>query len=188
MYILAADGPSDAQELLDGLDDLRFIMLCNADFAPLIDRFGLADRMVFRQAAYLGKELPPEDPRLRIEVASGRSLARILEVYQLNGPESIRRQAERGELFFAVDEQGAEVGFVGLHPEGCFGMLEVFPEQRGRGYGAALENHILRFCMENGRLPYCQVEEENLVSMHLQRKLGLEISPETLLMAWGREH
>ena len=188
MYILAADSPADAQELLDGLDDLRFIMLCNADFAPLIDRFGLADRMVFRQAAYLGKELPPEDPRLRIEVASGRSLARILEVYQLNGPESIRHQAERGELFFAVDEQGAEVGFVGLHPEGCFGMLEVFPEQRGRGYGAALENHILRFCMENGRLPYCQVEEENLVSMNLQRKLGLEISPETLLMAWGREH
>ena len=72
MYILAADSPADAQELLDGLDDLRFIMLCNADFAPLIDRFGLADRMVFRQAAYLGKELPPEDPRLRIEVASGR--------------------------------------------------------------------------------------------------------------------
>ena len=188
MYILAADGPADARELLDGLDDVRFIMLCNADFAPLIDRFGLSDRMVFRQAAYLGKELPPEDPRLRIEVASGRALARILEVYQLNGPESIRRQAERGELFFAVDEQGAEVGFVGLHPEGCFGMLEVFPDQRGRGYGAALENHILRFCMQTNRLPYCQVEEENRISMNLQRKLGLEISRETLLMAWSEAH
>ena len=42
--------------------------------------------------------------------------------------------------------------------------------------------------MENGYLPYCQVKEDNLVSMHLQRRLGLEISPETLLMAWGREH
>ena len=188
MYILAADNLADAQELLSGMDSIDFIMLCNADFAPLIERFGLRDRMVFHQAAYLRRELPPVDPRLRIEIAHGRSLARILEVYRLNGSESIRHQAERGELFFAVDEQGAEVGFVGLHPEGCFGMLEVFPEQRGRGYGAALEGHILRFCMENGYLPYCQVEEENLVSMKLQRKLGLEISPETLLMAWGREH
>ena len=188
MYILAADSPADARELLDGVDDVRFIMLCNAEFAPMIDRFGLTDRMVFRQAAYRRGELPPEDPRLRIAVAEGRSLARILEVYRLNGPESIRHQAERGELFFATDARGAEVGFVGLHPEGDFGMLEVFPQQRGRGYGAALENHILRFCMEQGRLPYCQVEAENAVSMHLQRKLGLEISPETLLMAWGREH
>ena len=77
---------------------------------------------------------------------------------------------------------------MGLHPEGCFGMLEVFPEQRGRGYGAAMERHILRFCMEHHRLPYCQVEGENVISMKLQRKLGLEISPETLLMAWGREY
>ncbi|MDO5324190.1 MAG: GNAT family N-acetyltransferase [Clostridia bacterium] len=188
MYILAADSFADAQELLRDVDGVSFIMLCNADFSPLIERYGLDNRMVFRQAAYLRRELPPEDPRLRIEVAGGRSLARILEVYHLNGPESIREQARRGELFFATDAQGAEVGFVGLHPEGCFGMLEVFPEQRGKGYGAALERHILRFCRETGRLPYCQVEEDNLVSMKLQRKLGLEISPETLLMAWGREH
>ena len=187
MYVLAADSTPDAEELLRGVDCIDFIMLCNADFAPLIDRFGLADRMVFRQAAYLVKELPPEDPRLRIEVASGRSLARILEVYQLNGPESIRHQAERGELFFATDAQGADVGFVGIHPEGDFGMLEVFPEQRGQGYGAALENFILRFCMETGRLPYCQVEEDNRISMNLQRKLGLELTQEMLLMAW-REH
>ena len=188
MYILAADSLADARELLDGVDDISFIILCSADFAPLIDRFGLDSRMRCRQAAYLRRELPPADPRLRIGVAGDRTLARILEVYHMNGPESMCEQAERGELFFATDAQGAEVGFVGLHPEGCFGMLEVFPEQRGRGYGAALENHILRFCMETGRLPYCQVEEENAVSMHLQRRLGLEISPETLLMAWSREH
>ena len=33
-----------------------------------------------------------------------------------------------------------------------------------------------------------QVEENNAVSIHLQRRLGLEISRETLLMAWSREH
>ena len=188
MYILAADSLADAQELLSGLDSIDFIMLCNAAFEPLIERYKLDGRRRCFQAAYRRKELPPVDPRLRIEVAHGRALARILEMYRLNGPESIRHQAEKGELFFAADENGAEVGFVGLHPEGCFGMVEVFPNQRRRGYGAALENHILRFCMETGRLPYCQVEENNAVSIHLQRRLGLEISRETLLMAWSREH
>ena len=83
------------------------------------------------------------------------------------------------------DAQGQDVGFVGLHPEGCFGLLEVFPEQRGQGYGAALEAHILRFCLENGRVPYCQVEVDNIVSLNLQKKLGLDVSPETSLFAWN---
>lgn len=187
MYVLAADSTPDAEELLRGVDGIDFIMLCNADFAPLIDRFDLDGRMRCFQAAYRKPELPPIDPRLHIAVPDARALEHILQVYHLNSPESLRSQARRGELFFVTDAQGADVGFVGIHPEGCFGMLEVFPEQRGQGYGAALENFILRFCMETGRLPYCQVEEDNRISMNLQRKLGLELTQEMLLMAW-REH
>ena len=58
MYILAADSLADAEALLDGVEDVDFIMLCNADFAPLIERYGLRDRMCFHQAAYLRRELP----------------------------------------------------------------------------------------------------------------------------------
>ena len=184
MYGLAADRTPDAEELLRGVDGIGFIMLCNADFAPLIDRFHLDGRMCCFQATYRKPELPPIDPRLHLAVPDARALEHILQVYHLNSPESLRSQARRGELFFATDAQGADVGFVGIHPEGCFGMLEVFPEQRGQGYGAALENFILRFCMETGRLPYCQVEEDNRISMNLQRKLGLELTQEMLLMAW----
>ena len=103
----------------------------------------------------------------------------------MDTPEELRRRRDVGELFFARDAQGQDVGFVGLHPEGCFGLLEVFPEQRGQGYGAALEAHILRFCLENGRVPYCQVEVDNIVSLNLQKKLGLDVSPETSLFAWN---
>lgn len=184
LHILAADSMADAEALLQGVDGIDFIMLCNADFAPLIKNLHLNHAMRLHQAAYRKPKPPEADPRLRIAAPDARAFGRILETYHMDTPEELRRRRERGELFFARDAGGADVGFVGLHPEGCFGLLEVFPEQRGRGYGAALEAHILRFCLETGRLPYCQVEEDNQISLNLQRKLGLEISSETLLMAW----
>ena len=185
LYLLTADGMESAAELLEGVEDVGFIMLLNAQFEPLIERFHLKDRMRCHQAGLLRGTPPPPDPRLRIEVPDDPAFARILQTYRMDTPEELRRRADAGELFFARDVRGADVGFVGLHPEGCFGLLEVFPEQRGRGYGAALEAHILRFCLENGRVPYCQVEVDNAVSLNLQRKLGLEISPRPSLFAWN---
>ena len=183
LHILAADSKADAEALLLGAGDIDFIMLCNADFAPLIEGYRLNRAMYLHQAAYFKPSPPPADPRLRIALPDGRAFARILQTYHMDTPEDLRNRLECGELFFARDMDGADVGFVGLHPEGCFGMVEVFPEQRGHGYGKALEAHIIRFCLESGRLPYCQVELDNRVSINLQRAMGLEISPETLLMA-----
>ena len=187
LLLLAAADHEAAAELLDGVENLRsvdFIMLSDAAFAPLIERFHLENSMRCRQAAYFGKEPPAPDPRLVIEPPDDRAFARILEVYHMDSPAELQRRRDAGELFFARTLDGEDVGFAGLHPEGCFGLLEVFPHLRGRGYGAALEKHILRFCMETGRVPYCQVEEDNLISMNMQRKLGLEISDKVMLMAW----
>ena len=187
LLLLSAADMDAAAELLDGMERTRsvdFIMLCNASFAPLIERFGLDHAMRCRQAAYLKSEPPAADPRLKIEVPDARAFSRILEVYHMDTPEELRRRADAGELFFARTLDGADVGFAGLHPEGCFGLLEVFPDQRGKGYGAALEAYIIRFCLETGRVPYCQVEEDNLISLNMQRKFGLEISDKTMLMGW----
>ena len=187
LLLLSASDLEAAAELLDGVENERsvnFIMLSDAAFAPLIGRFDLPNVMRCRQAAYFRAEPPAPDPRLIIERPDERAFARILQTYHMDSPAELHRRRDAGELFFARSLDGADVGFVGLHPEGCFGLLEVFPEQRGRGYGAALEAHILRFCLETNRIPYCQVEEENLVSIHLQRKMGLEISDQVMLMAW----
>ena len=99
--------------------------------------------------------------------------------------EELSLQRCRGQIFFARDAEGRDAGFVGLHPEGCFGILQVLESQRGRGYGAALEKHIIRWCMENNRIPYCQVSLENEISIALQMKLGLSQTEETLVMAWN---
>ena len=187
LLLLSAADHEAAAELLDGVEKERgvnFIMLSDAAFAPLLERFDLPNIMRCRQAAYFKSEPPLPDPRLVIAAPDERAFSRMLKVYHMDSPAELCRRRDAGELFFARTPDGEDVGFVGLHPEGCFGLLEVFPEQRGKGYGAALEAHILRFCMETNRIPYCQVEEENLVSINLQRKMGLEISDQVMLMAW----
>lgn len=185
-YCLAADSMENARPMLQNARrEIQFIMLLNADFAPLLAPLGLQHSMRCRQAAYLRHEAPLSDPRLHISPPDDRAFRRILETYHMDTPEELHRRREKGEIFFAADESGRDAGFVGLHPEGCFGLLEVFPEQRGKGYGTALEAFIIRFCMESGRIPYCQVEENNLPSLRLQEKLGLKITRETMLMAWN---
>lgn len=185
LHLLSASNAQAAQRLLAHVENPYFILCCNGKFAPLLDRFGLQNSMLCRQWAYLKEEAPEADPRLRIAPPDDRDFSRILETYRMSTLEELTMQRNRGQIFFAREENGREVGFVGLHPEGCFGMLEVFPRQRGKGYGAALQGHIIRWCMENGRIPYCQVSLENEISNALQKKMGLTPTSETLIMAWN---
>ena len=185
LHLLAADSIPAAQALLARVENPYFILCCDSAFAPLLERYGFAHSMRCRQYAYLKQELPQPDTRLHIAPPDDAAFRRILDVYHMSTPEELAMQRDRGQVFFARDAQGRDAGFVGLHPEGCYGMLEVFPEQRGKGYGAALEKHIIRWCMENGRIPYCQVRLENAVSIRLQKKLGLSQTEETLVMAWN---
>jgi len=186
-HILGADNIEAAEALLKKVRDPYFIMLLNADFAPLLQPFGLDNGMYCRQAAWIKSGMPDTDSHLHIGAPDDRQFERILSVYHMDTPEEMRIRRQKGEIFFAADENDEDVGFVGLHPEGCFGLLEVFPEQRGKGYGAALEKHIIRFCRGRGNIPYCQVNVENQISMNLQRKLGLEITQETMYMGWRNE-
>ncbi|EHI99297.1 GCN5-related N-acetyltransferase [Clostridium sp. DL-VIII] len=67
-------------------------------------------------------------------------------------------------------------GFIGSHTEGSIGMLEVIPNYRGKGIGAALQIAATNSALANGRYPYGQVIEDNLASAALQKKLGFELS------------
>lgn len=185
-YCLSADDAQTARSLLEQADEeIQFIMLLNAEFAPLLAPLHLHRGMRCRQAAYLKNAAPPQNSALRIQAPEDRTFSRILDLYHMDTPAELRRRREEGELFFARDELDQDVGFVGLHPEGCFGLLEVLPGQRGKRYATALEAFIIRFLLESGRIPYCQVEENNLPSLRLQQKLGLEITPEIMFMAWN---
>lgn len=67
-------------------------------------------------------------------------------------------------------------GFIGVHEEGSIGMLEVFPEYKGKGIGSALQIAATNAALALKRYPYGQVVETNIASTALQKKLGFELS------------
>ena len=62
------------------------------------------------------------------------------------------------------------------------GMLEVFPPYRGHGLGLALESFQINRYLSQGRVPFDQVIVGNEKSMSLQKKVGMELSKDT--MSW----
>lgn len=184
LYMLSATDLQAALELASRLTSCDFLLLCDAAHAAVAERLGLCGRMPCYQVMHMRGELPERDERLVIDVPDDAGFARILATYTLDSPEVLMRLRAAGELFFARDADCADVGFVGLHEEGCCGLLEVFEEQRGKGYGRALQAHIMRYVCARGDIPYGQVSQGNEASMHLQRSLGMEIGTKLMLYAW----
>jgi len=87
-------------------------------------------------------------------------------------------------IFVKCNEYDAEewqlAGFVGQHEEGSMGMLEIFPEYRRDGLASILESFTINRILGEGRIPYCQIFDDNEASLRLQEKLGLRISKEKL--------
>ena len=185
LHLLAARDEKNAAELLSRVKNPIFLMFCDGEYAHLAQNLSFQYKMDCLQAVYLKKEAPAADERLKIRIPDDAQMQTIIENYHMDSPKELQQRRERGELFFAVDHDGCGAGFVGLHPEGCFGILRVFENRRGRGYGAALEAFIIRFCMETGRMPYCQVDINNKISLSLQKKMGLELSPKPMQMLWN---
>ena len=74
-------------------------------------------------------------------------------------------------------EDGRLVGFVGEHPHGAMGMLEVVEGARRRGWGRALAAAKVRQLLGEGRLPWAEVWPDNRASLALERAMGFEVRP-----------
>ncbi len=89
--------------------------------------------------------------------------------------EYLSERVRSGWMFGAYVE-GKLAGFIGLHDEGSMGMLYVEETFRGRGLGAALESYLINRLRERDWTPFCQIYQDNSVSLALQEKLGLYLS------------
>ncbi len=81
---------------------------------------------------------------------------------------------------FGLFDGGELAGFIGIHYDGAMGLLRVFKEFQGHGYGAILEAYLINYQLDKGRLPMCEVEVSNMTSQHIQEKLGLTRSKEKI--------
>ena len=145
--------------------------------------------MVCYQVVYTKKEKLPITGLYSLDLKANQGLPqmrRLTEEYaetvfehytMAEHLEYIRERIEKGWMFGAfVDETLA--GFIGMHTEGGLGMLEVFPEFRGRGIATALETYAINLSLEQGYTPFGQVVEDNQISRRLQEKLGLYFAKE----------
>ncbi|MCD7738795.1 MAG: GNAT family N-acetyltransferase [Lachnospiraceae bacterium] len=63
-------------------------------------------------------------------------------------------------------------------------MLQVRPRFRRRGIAAALESHMINEALTREEIPFGQIFEGNEASLHLQRKLGLNVTDIILWWVW----
>lgn len=126
------------------------------------------------------KSAPPAyDRALDIRPLDRSHMQAVLEGY--THPEYLREGDLEGLLdagkILGGFEKGELVGFIGEHPEGSIGMLEIFPKFRRKGWAYALEAAKIESHLRQGFVPWVEVWPDNTVSLKLQESLGFTFYP-----------
>ncbi len=184
-YLLACEDAGIGLPLLDRYcgQDCGLLTVSNYSLGKAaFERFGFSGKLECYQVAYYGDK-PSIRDGLRVRTAEENDLPMLVENYQLVSPEELEKIVRRNGILLGY-EQDRLVGFVGEHLEGSMGLLYIFPEYRHRGFGAALETRQIAKTMENGFIPFGQVEKDNHASMELQKKLGMTQSDRLIVWMW----
>ena len=184
-YMFACDDAEPGIALLDRYLGRDCNLLMVSDYSlgkAAYERYGFSEKLECFQVAYYGKR-PSTDTALSIRTADKNDLPTLTANYRLISPEELEKVVMRGSVLLGYDGDRL-VGFIGEHLEGSMGLLYVFPEYRRRGFGAALQRRLIAKTMDEGYIPFGQVEKDNAGSLELQKKLGMTISDKLILWMW----
>ena len=146
--------------------------------------FDMRTAMNCKQAVYTQKEKLPitglysmdeknSNYAISIHKLNANEFEKIIEHYTgIDERTYLQDRMNAGWLYGATYE-GELAGFIGVHKEGSIGLLEVFPEFRGKRIGKALETYMINLSLELGHTPYAHVMYDNECSICLQESLGL---------------
>ena len=193
IYAFAAAGEAGAHRALDGLDEADLAskscwIVAHGDACrkAAYDRLHIVRETACFQVAYLQKTPLPLRGDLVFSYPDRAQIERIKQDYKLESPENIERLCADKKLWAAcLKDTGEFVGFIGEHPEGSMGLLQIFPEYRRKGFAEETEKFQINRYVQGGRVPYGHVIEDNAVSVSLQKKLGLQTAKEKVY--WLRE-
>lgn len=173
-HMLSADSRKAAKALLGPSRSME-LMVAHQDFTIglLEEEYGMAKELLYYQVAYLDAHMPtmPSSPASFAWMEEAD--ADFVHRHYSHGAEISyvqKRLAAKAILGAYVD--GERAGFIGTHPEGSIGMLEVLPDFRRMGIAQALETQMICRMLERGHTPFAQIVTDNLPSMNLQLKLG----------------
>lgn len=143
----------------------------------VVGRYAPKKVTVCYQVVYESARRHEYDEGLSFKAADERELPRIVAEYDLESPENLEKLCKAKKIVCAYRKSdGAFVGFIGRHPEGSMGLLLIFPDYRRHGYAFSLEGKLIDLILDEGRLPYAHIIEDNEKSLALQKKLGFSIA------------
>ncbi len=184
-FMLACRDAAAGMAILDRCCGKNCDLLMVSDYAlgkAAFDKYGFSEKLECYQVAYYG-EKPKTDTELTVRTAQMCDLPTLVENYDLLSPEELEKVIKRQSILLGY-YQGKLACFIGEHLEGSMGILYVFPEFRRRGFGAALQTHMIAKTMEKGYIPFGQVEKDNISSLKLQGKLGMTRSDDLIVWMW----
>ena len=184
-YMFACDDPATGLALLDRHIDEGCSLLMVSDYAlgiTAFKRYGFSEKLECFQVAYFG-EKPAADSRLTIRAADEQDLTMLVKTYHLISTEELEKLVKKRSIWLGYERERL-IGFIGEHLEGSMGILYVFPAYRRRGFGSALQKHLIIQTMEKGYIPFGQVEKDNRNSLRLQKKIGMTQSDDLIVWMW----
>ena len=183
--LLACEDVSVGRHMLDGYirQDCDLLMVSSAALGrEAYNKYGFSEKLECYQVAYYG-EKPRVAAGITVRTADEEDLPMLTENYRLVSPEEIEKIVRRKSILLGYHHDQL-IGFIGEHLEGSMGILYVFPGFRRKGFGAALQSHLIAKTIEEGYIPFGQVEKENHASLCLQKKLGMTQSENLIIWMW----
>lgn len=88
---------------------------------------------------------------------------------------------------FGIFKHTTLCGFIGVHEDGygSIGMLEVKETYRRLGFATLLEKIMINEQIRRGHLPYGEIFIENVSSLRLQERVGMQISKDLTYWFYG---
>ena len=180
VYMLASDNFVKSKELLDAAGRRAHICLyqkATADYYH--EKYNHKKYAINVQAVYT----KTKHVKLCSRALDIRPLthSRLDWVHEQNGHdrEYLKERLESGAIYggYFHDEL---CGCVGVHTDGSIGMIAVLSKFRRRGFAFELEGYMVNTLLDRGHTPFSQIEFDNDASIGLHKKLGFEISADTL--------
>jgi tRNA (guanine37-N1)-methyltransferase len=179
IYMLSAASEACVRRISGLVENASLIVLHQPYLRDeLMHLFSLKRTMICHQAAWMkDTPAPTQENNADIRPLTMSDFPAVREHYVILPDEQyIRSRLEAGMLGVYVN--GDLAGFIGTHPEGSIGLLEILPAYRRQGLAFQLESAMMRRQQALGRIPYAQIIEGNTASLALHEKLGMDITPD----------
>lgn len=181
-YMMTAESIEAARKMLSMVPSAELFVVHQPECVTLVrNKFGLNKIMHCFQSVYQ-KRMPISLP-VRTGVAIKQLDVSYLSFVKAHHPlESLEYLKGRlaANTMWGVFVNNDLAGFIGRHPEGSMGMLEVLPGYQRNGLAYYLEGFLINHLLEERIQPFCQIVINNEASLALHKKLGCTISKETI--------